>query len=96
MIAAAMLWSLDHHVERLAEDHARARRLAEGIGVEAPETNFVSIPDEPGLEERLAERGVLVSNLRPGWLRAVTYLGITDEDVDMAAQRMADVLAVRA
>ncbi|MBV8563571.1 MAG: aminotransferase class I/II-fold pyridoxal phosphate-dependent enzyme [Actinobacteria bacterium] len=96
VIAAAMLWSLDHHVERLAEDHARARRLAEGIGVEAPETNFVSIPDEPGLEERLAERGVLVSNLRPGWLRAVTYLGITDEDVDMAAQRMADVLAVRA
>src|SRR5207248_1148830 len=58
--AAAMLYALDHHVERLAEDHARARRLAEGIGLDpaTAETNFVPIPDEPGLRERLLERGV--------------------------------------
>jgi len=89
VVAAALLWSLDHNVERLADDHVRARRLAEGIGAEPPDTNFVSIPDEPGLADRLRERGVLVGNLRPGWLRAVTHLGISDEDVDGAVEAFA-------
>ena len=84
VIAATMLYALDHNVERLADDHARARRLAEGIGAESPETNFVSIPDEPGLEGRLREHGVLVGNLRPGWLRAVTHLDVSDDDVEAA------------
>ncbi len=55
-----MLYALDHNVERLADDHARARRLAEGIGIDPAtvETNFVPIPDEPGLTERLLEREV--------------------------------------
>jgi len=96
--AAAMLYALDHHVERLADDHARARRLAEGIGLApgAVETNFVPIPDEPGLRERLLERGVAVGGLRPGWLRAVTHLGIGDEEIDTAMGRMREVLAVHA
>ena len=53
--AAAGLYALDHNVERLADDHARAKRLADGIGIDpaAVETNFVPIPDEPGLSERL-------------------------------------------
>ena len=96
VIAAAMLYALDHNVDRLAEDHARAARLAEAIGAEAPETNFVSIPDEPGLEERLRERGVLVANLRPGRLRAVTHLDIGDDDIDAAVPAMQEVLHVRA
>ncbi len=96
--AAAMLYALDHHVERLADDHGRARRLAEGIGIDPAtvETNFVSIPDEPGLRERLFERGVGVGDLRPGWLRAVTHLDVGDEDIDQAIERIQEVLSVHA
>jgi len=96
--AAAMLYALDHHVERLADDHARARRLADGIGIDPAtvDTNFVSIPDEPGLRERLAERGVGVGGLRPCRLRAVTHLDIEDDDIDQAIERMQEVLSVPA
>ena len=95
--AAAMLYALDHHVERLADDHTRAKRLAEGIGIDpaAVETNFVPIPDESGLRERLSERGVAVGGLRPGWLRAVTHLDIGDEDIEQAIERMQEVVSVR-
>jgi len=94
--SAAMLYALDHNVERLADDHVRARRLAEGIGIDpvTVETNFVPIPDEPGLRERLLERGVGVGGLRPGWLRAVTHLDIGDEEIEQAIERMQEVLSV--
>jgi threonine aldolase len=84
VIAAAALYALDHHVERLAEDHARARRIDPSA-----ETNFAVIEDAPGLQDALRERGLLVGNLRPGWLRAVTYLGIGDEDAEEAAAILA-------
>jgi threonine aldolase len=95
--AAAMLYALDHNVERLADDHARARRLAEGIGIDpvTVETNFVPIPDEPGLSERFLERGVQVGGLRPRWLRAVTHLDIGDEKIEQAIERMQDEVSVR-
>jgi threonine aldolase len=96
VIAAAMLYALDHNVDRLADDHARAARLAGAIGAEPPQTNFVSFRAESGLEERLRERGVLVANLRPGWLRAVTHLDIGDEDIDAAIPAMQEVLRVHA
>jgi threonine aldolase len=95
MIAASALHALDHHVERLAEDHERARRLARGlhqaglrVDVDATETNFVGIEvaDTAGAEARLAEQGVLVSLLRPGVLRAATYLGVEDDDIDRAIE----------
>jgi threonine aldolase len=99
IVAAAALYALDHHVERLAEDHTRARRLAEGLVAaglpvepDEVETNFVGIDLRPlGLEppeakERLRAQGVLVSVLRPRVLRAATYLGITDEDIDVAVE----------
>jgi threonine aldolase len=94
--AAAMLYALDNMVDRLAEDHTRARRLAAGIGIdpETVETNFVPISDEPGLRERLLERGVGVGGLRPGWLRAVTHLDVSDEELDQAIERMQEVLSV--
>jgi threonine aldolase len=96
--AAAMLYALDHHVERLADDHARARRLAEGIDLDPAgvETNFVPIPDEPGLRKRLLERGVGTGVLRPGWLRAVTHLDIDDEQIERAIERIQEVLSVHA
>jgi len=88
ILAAAALYALDNHVERLAEDHARARRLDPGA-----ETNFAVIEDAPGLQERLRRRGLLVGNLRPGRLRAVTYAGITDDDVEHAAAILEEVYA---
>jgi threonine aldolase len=96
--SAAMLYALDHNVDRLADDHARARKLAEGIGIDPAtvETNFVPIPDEPGLTERLSERGVAISELRPGWLRAVTHLDIGDEAIEQAIERMQEVMHVHA
>jgi threonine aldolase len=96
--AAAMLYALEHHVERLADDHARAKRLADGIGIDprTVETNFVPIPDEPGLTDRLLEHEIGVGGLRPGWLRAVTHLDIGDADIDLTIERMREVLSVHA
>ena len=94
--SAAMLYALENNVGRLAEDHTHARRLAEEIGIDRAtvETNFVPIPDEPGLRERLLERGVRVGGLRPGWLRAVTHLGVGDEEIEQAIERMQEVISV--
>jgi threonine aldolase len=99
VVAAAMLYALDHNVERLAEDHQRARRLAEGLdeaGVpvdrDAVETNFVGIEHGPlGLTEteaieRARRHGVLLGDLRPGYLRAATHLDVSDEDVERAIE----------
>jgi threonine aldolase len=88
VVAAAALYALDHHVERLAEDHRRARRLAEGIGIDPSDvdTNFVAIDDPGDGVARLRSQGVLVSDLRVGVLRAATHLGITDADVDQAVE----------
>ena len=94
VIAAAALYAIDHNIDRLADDHARARRLAEGLAldVSAVDTNFVQIDDPGDGEARLAARGVLVSDLRPGIMRAVTHLGISDEDIDQALEIIPEAL----
>jgi threonine aldolase len=95
IVAAAALYALEHHVDRIADDHARARRLGEGlveagvkVDLEQVETNFVQIdvgPDRAGAIDRMKERGVLVSTtVHPTVVRAVTHLDITDEDIDIA------------
>jgi len=95
IVAAAALYALDHHVDRIADDHARARRLGEGLAarglhvdLEQVETNFVQIdvgPDRAAAIDRVKERGVLVSTtVHPTIVRAVTHLDITDEDIDEA------------
>jgi threonine aldolase len=109
IVAAAALYALDHHVERLAEDHARARALADGLAAaglavdpDAVETNFVGIDLGPlGIEQadaraRIADEGVLVSRLRPGVLRAATYLGIADDDIERAVEAIPRALGVLA
>jgi threonine aldolase len=97
VVAAAALYALDHHLERLAEDHERARRLADALGLEPAETNFVAIPDPDGATEaRAREHGVLLSDLRAGWLRAVTYMGVSDDDIDQAIEVLPEVLGVHA
>ncbi len=107
IVAAAGLYALDHNVERLADDHARARRLAEGLaaaGVEVEldrvQTNFVQIPlhDLTVHEalERLRAGGVLLSETGPSRLRALTHLDVTDEDVDRAVELIPEALGAHA
>jgi threonine aldolase len=110
IVAAAGLHALDHHVERLADDHARARRLAEGLGaggvpveVERVETNFVQIDvAELGLERadaltRLREAGVgLSATIHPTVIRAVTHLDVTDDDISRALDVIPAALGVGA
>ena len=89
IVAAAGLYALDHHVERLAEDHANARLLAEGLaelpGVELDpatvESNIVifGVPDPDGFVDALGRAGVEVSRVGPALIRMVTHL-----DVDRA------------
>jgi threonine aldolase len=110
IVAAACVYALDHHVERLAEDHARARRLAEAlheagvpVDLEQVQTNFVQIDvGALGLEpaeaiDRIVGEGVgVTATMLPGILRAVTHLGITDEDVDTASEAIPRALGVPA
>ncbi|HEC63570.1 MAG TPA: aminotransferase class I/II-fold pyridoxal phosphate-dependent enzyme, partial [Candidatus Acetothermia bacterium] len=96
ILAAAGLYALEHHIDRLAEDHEHARLLAEGLAqlsalsVWPPETNIVVFdieegPSAPELCARLRERGVLCSpaaaGTHPKRIRMVTHLGISREDV---------------
>jgi threonine aldolase len=99
-LTAACLYALDHHVERLAEDHANAKligaavRDVAGLRLTPPEveTNLVWFEVDPTLgtardvANRLKERGVLVSALGAKVIRACTYLGITRADCERAAE----------
>jgi threonine aldolase len=94
VLAAAGLYALDHHVERLAVDHENARRLAEGlvaidgIGIdpEAIETNIVifRVADPAGLCRRLAEEGILMAPLDGTTVRAVTHLDVDRAGIERA------------
>jgi threonine aldolase len=103
IIAAGCLWALDHHVDRLAEDHANARLLAEGLaGLPAVrldpatvETNIVvfGLPDAPGFCARLeAEHGIRMGALGPDLVRAVTHHDADAHDVRRAIDAAATVL----
>jgi threonine aldolase len=92
VLAAAALHALDHHVDRLADDHARARRLADGLQglpgvvVQAPQTNmvFIDLPRERAAAAvaELRARGVLATGLYQ--LRLVTHLDVDDAGIDHA------------
>jgi len=82
VLAAAGLYALEHNVERLAEDHANAERLAKGIGAAAPSSNMVFYESKPGLPEHLAKHGVIV--LPGARLRLVTHLDVDHAGIDRA------------
>jgi threonine aldolase len=97
IVAAACLYALDHHVDRIADDHARARRLAQGLAdvgvrvdLDQVETNFVQIDvgsERAAAIERMKANGVLVSTtVHPTIVRAVTHLDISDADVERAIE----------
>ena len=97
LLAAAAQHALDHHVDRLADDHALARRLADGLGgvdgvhVEAPQTNIVFVdvsgPRAATLVDHLTSRGILATGSFYGQgsrLRFVTHLDVDAAGIDRA------------
>jgi len=108
IVAAAGIYALDHHVERLADDHARARRLAEawhaaGVPVDLArvESNFVQVDLAPlGLTRddalaRLRAAGVgLSSTIHPTVIRAVTHLDLDDDHIAQACELVPTALGV--
>jgi threonine aldolase len=91
ILAAAGRYALAHNIDRLADDHARAARLAEALGGAPTQTNIVVLhaADAATVAGKAAEQDVFVSALGPQFLRLVTHLDIDDAGV----QRAIDVLA---
>jgi threonine aldolase len=106
ILAAAGLYALDHHVERLAEDHARAQRLAFAIAEavddvvvpEHVETNIVVLELAPtswtaaALAAAAREEGVLISALGPTFARLITHLDVDDDAITTAADVLTRLL----
>ena len=107
IIAAAGVYALDHHIERMAEDHANARRLAEGIAnmdglsleFGLPQTNMVyfNVAEDRMTAQELHERlwtdhGVRIGVSGAQRFRAVTHIDISREDVDTALSGLTAVL----
>lgn len=100
MLAAAGLHALEHHVDRLAVDHANAKRLAAGLRAlgcrvdPEPETNMVmfEVKDVMGFIRETRSRDLLINPMKPGVFRAVTHLDVSDDDVDDALERIAQAL----
>jgi threonine aldolase len=101
ILAAAGLHALEHHVERLADDHRRAARLAEALA-ESPafhidprrvRTNIVVAEVRPAAErdavlEQLRETGVLALPMGPGRVRFVTHLDVDDDAIERALEAL--------
>jgi threonine aldolase len=105
IIAAACLYALDHHVERLAEDHANARRLADGLA-EIPnvaldpasvETNIVWFDvhgriSAADLAVALRDHGILIGGYGQSRMRAVTHLDVTRAEIETALRALRRLL----
>ena len=100
ILAAAGLHALEHHIQKLADDHANARRLASGLeklGLAvspAPETNIVlfRVDDVMGFLRETRTRRVLMNPTAPGVFRAVTHLDVGEADIDEALARIEEVV----
>ena len=107
ILAAACLYALDHHVERLREDHARAKTLAAGfreapgVRVAEPDTNIVIAElEHPALDPRavlesLAARGVWMVGFGARRIRAITHLDVDDDGVARSIEVFQSVVRER-
>ena len=108
IFGASALYALDHHLQRLADDHANARAFAARVKADAPveldlatvQTNIVvfqlpaALPvDAPTLSARARERGVLVNAMGPRTVRAVTHLDVSRVQCEEAAGVLVRLLA---
>src|SRR5690606_13933074 len=108
VLATAGLFALDHNVDRLADDHRRARRLADGmadlpgIRVVPTGTNIVIIDirrrdlDAAELVRALEERGVRTSQFTNRRIRATTHLDVDDDGIARAIEAFQQVLGTGA
>ncbi|MGY5882229.1 threonine aldolase family protein [Modestobacter lacusdianchii] len=96
VLAAAGLHALEHHLERLAEDHEHARLLAERLGVDPAtvETNMVVLDDvpAPAVAEAAKAQGVLVGQVSARRVRLVTHLDVDRAGVEHAAKVLTQVI----
>jgi len=106
IIAAAGIYAIDHHIERLKEDHKNAKRLALGLneirGVsihpENVETNIILFDiSQTGmtaslLTEEMKKNGVLIHPIGKTQVRLVTHLDVTEEDIETALNLFKEVL----
>jgi len=95
VLAAAGAFALDHHLERLADDHRRAATLAAALGAGPVDTNIVplEVDDARVLARAAREQGVLVSVMGPRRVRLVTHLDVDDTGVARAAGVLGRLLA---
>ena len=105
VLAAAGRYALDHHIDRLADDHARAQQLATAfasLGLVDPtrvRTNLVMLDlakhrlDAPAVVAAAAASNVLVTAMTPRLVRLVTHLDVDDHDVDRAIEVLTPILA---
>jgi threonine aldolase len=110
IFAAAGLHALDHHMERLVEDHANARAIAERlaasrrivIDLPSAQTNILvftlaaDAPDAPTVVARARERGVLIFAFGPRTVRAVTHLDVSRAQCERAAEILVQIVEGRA
>jgi threonine aldolase len=110
ILGAAGAYALDHHLDRLADDHANARMIAERLAQSARvildlatvQTNIIvfglapGAPDAPTIVARARDRGVLVFAFTPRTIRAVTHLDVSREQCARAAAILADLIDGRA
>lgn len=92
VLAAAGMYALDHHLQRLADDHESARRLAKSVPLawHAPETNILlaDVQNAPALVEAAKKEGVLLHAVSPTRIRVVTHLDFPLDQVEEAAARL--------
>ena len=97
ILAAAGMYALENNIQRLSDDHSRAKRLATALNemneytvdLNSVETNMVYIDSKMGAKELMAQlsnHGIDVLDVGPTAVRAVTHLHVTDEDIDKAIE----------
>ncbi len=95
ILAAGAAYALDHHVDRLAEDHEHAKTLAQACGVDPAgvDSNIVVVerPDAAAFVAAAREQNVLLSAVGPRTVRLVTHLGVSRAETRRAAEVLASI-----
>jgi threonine aldolase len=106
LIAAAGVYALEHHVERLADDHANARHFAEliaeipgvSVDLDSVQTNMIYFDTSgsglsaPQVNQRLLARGVRIGDIDDAVMRAVTHIDVDRAGVEVAARALREVV----
>ena len=101
ILAAAGLYALEHNIDRLTDDHANARRLAEGLEelgfsvAGTPESNMVmfEVRNSAAFVRETLARNLFINSVYEGRFRAVTHLDVSEDDIDDALDRIRELVA---